>query len=154
MGMFSLNSVVGDPRKMASSAGLIFTQACCLVLLTASLLNAQTSDRRGEPQDPGVRPGPAGAGGPLPGLAADEIAAFNEGLTAFQEVDGVAEGLGPRFNLDQCAGCHLAPAVGGTSPKVNPQVAMATAMGATNRIPSFVKSDGPVVEVRVKKNPD
>ena len=35
------------------------------------------------------------------------------------------EGLGPRFNLDSCGGCHAAPAIGGTSPAVNPQVAKA-----------------------------
>lgn len=126
-----------------------------IALSLVCLLNAQPTDLRvGGPRDPGVRPGPASAGTPVPGLTADELAAFNEGLTAFQEVDGVAEGLGPRFNLDSCAGCHQAPAVGGSSPAMNPQVAMATKSGANNRLPPFVTLDGPVVEVRVKKNPD
>jgi hypothetical protein len=30
-------------------------------------------------------------------------------------------GLGPRFNLDSCAGCHSQPDIGGSSPAVNPQ---------------------------------
>ena len=36
------------------------------------------------------------------------------------------DGLGPTMNLDSCGGCHAQPAAGGTSPAVNPQVALAT----------------------------
>ncbi|MBI3471577.1 MAG: thiol oxidoreductase [Candidatus Solibacter usitatus] len=104
--------------------------------------------------DPGVRGGPAGAGGPLPGLTTAELAAFNRGKLAFEEADGVDEGLGPRFNLDQCSGCHMQPAVGGTSPAVNPQVAMATKNGALNVLPPFISLSGPVREVRFKFRPD
>src|SRR3954471_2848362 len=74
-----------------------------------------------QPKDPGVRPGDAGAGGPLPGVTGAELAAFNSGLATFQEVDDVSHGLGPRFNLDSCAGCHAFPTVGGSSPATNPQ---------------------------------
>src|SRR3989442_12656112 len=63
--------------------------------------------------DPGPRPGPAGAGGPLPGLTALEQKLFSAGSDDFQEVQSVqgtipetAPGLGPRFNLDSCVGCH------------------------------------------------
>jgi CxxC motif-containing protein (DUF1111 family) len=104
--------------------------------------------------DPGVRPGAAGAGAPLAGLTASELALFQAGKDDFEEVEGVGEGLGPRFNLDSCVGCHVQPAVGGTSPAVNPQVAVATAYGARNYVPYFVKSDGPVREARYKYNPD
>jgi len=104
--------------------------------------------------DPGVRPGPPGAGGMIDGLTDSEKALFTAGLEDFNESDTVASGLGPRFNLDSCAGCHAAPAVGGTSPAVNPQVAVATAFGAKNVLPFFVKSDGPVREVRFKYNAD
>jgi CxxC motif-containing protein (DUF1111 family) len=58
------------------------------------------------------------------------------------------------MNLDSCGGCHAQPAVGGTSPAVNPQVAFANAMGARNRVPSFIKRDGPVREVRFVRNAD
>jgi CxxC motif-containing protein (DUF1111 family) len=104
--------------------------------------------------DPGVRTGAAGAGGSLGGLTTDESAFFQAGLDTFLEVDGVADGLGPRFNMDSCAGCHAAPAVGGSSPAVNPQVAVATALGAHNVVPSFIRSDGPVREVRYKRKSD
>ena len=59
--------------------------------------------------------------------------------------------MGPRFNLDGCAGCHMQPAVGGSSPAVNPQVAVATAFGARNTVPSFITLNGPVREARFKQ---
>ena len=84
-------------------------------------------------RDPGVRGGAAGAGAPIAGLSATELALFNAGKDDFEEQEKAADGLGPTMNLDGCAGCHLHPAVGGTSPAVNPQVAFARANGATGR---------------------
>src|SRR5215467_14543129 len=104
--------------------------------------------------DPGVRGGAAGAGGPLASVAANanDLAFFNAGLDQFNELQvvqgGEANGLGPRFNLDSCAGCHAQPAVGGTAPAVNPEVAIATAAGANNTVPSFITATGPVREAR------
>ncbi len=103
--------------------------------------------------DPGVRAG-AAAGGPLASVSANanDLAFFNAGLDQFNEQQivqgGEANGLGPRFNLDSCAGCHAQPAVGGTAPAVNPQVALASAAGATNVVPSFITATGPVREAR------
>ena len=114
-------------------------------------------------QDPGVRKGSAGAGGVLQGIASGSLEqrVFAVGQEAFEEVGSVQgtikdteAGLGPRFNLDSCAGCHAHPAVGGSSPFVNPQVELAKKYGANNDIPSFIKSDGPVREARFKHNPD
>jgi hypothetical protein len=59
-------------------------------------------------------------------------------------------GLGPRMNLDSCAGCHSQPAVGGTSPSVNPQVAFASQDGGTDQVPFFITPNGPVREARFK----
>src|SRR6266581_2511927 len=105
-------------------------------------------------QDPGVRGGAAGAGGAIAGLSKAEAAFFAAGQDAFQEVEAVSDGLGPRMNLDSCAGCHTQPAVGGTSPFVNPQVAFASKDGGTDFVPSFVTANGPVREARFVKNPD
>lgn len=105
-------------------------------------------------KDPGVRGGPAGAGGMIDGLNDTQKAVFDAGAEDFAEEDSLASGLGPRFNLDSCAGCHAQPAVGGTSPRVNPQVAIATFNGARNAVPSFIKPDGPVREARFKYNAD
>lgn len=106
------------------------------------------------------------AGAPLPGLTSEELTYFSVGQALFKEVEGVQEvknlkrftsgggGLGPRFNLNGCVGCHSHPAVGGSSPPINPEVAMATELGAKNKVPYFVKQNGPVFEARFKLNPD
>src|SRR5258706_4281015 len=97
---------------------------------------------RSAPIDPGVRGGPAGAGGPLKGLTADETAFFQDGQTRFAEVDGVTKGanngLGPRFNSNQCMSCHAQPEEGGSSPAHNPQIAVGTFYGAQNNLPWLV----------------
>ena len=90
-------------------------------------------------KDPGVRQGPAGAGGPLPGLTPIEFSMFNEGQQRAIQLEAVCDscsdlqlgafvdpilaklvsqtnsaGLGTRFNGDQCLGCHNQPALGGS----------------------------------------
>ena len=91
-------------------------------------------------KDPGVRPGPPGAGSPLKGLAQpNEFAMFQEGLQRAVQLEGVCDdcsdltlgslteltkanlvtktnssGLGVRFNGDQCTVCHNQPALGGS----------------------------------------
>jgi CxxC motif-containing protein (DUF1111 family) len=111
--------------------------------------------------DPGVRGGAVGAGGPLNSVASNFpftiLDFFDAGQDAFEEVASVKgppvspdAGLGPRFNALSCASCHSQPAVGGTSPAVNPEVAAATANGATNTVPSFITINGPVREARFK----
>jgi CxxC motif-containing protein (DUF1111 family) len=105
-------------------------------------------------QDPGVRGGAAGAGGAIPGLSAAQGAFFTDGLVTFNEVDAVPDGVGPRMNLDSCAGCHSQPAVGGTGPFLNPQVAFASKDGGTDKVPSFITANGPVREARFVTNPD
>jgi CxxC motif-containing protein (DUF1111 family) len=123
------------------------------VLLVAAAAGAAVAQQFGA-RDPGVRGGPPGAGVPLYGLTASQLAFFDIGRNEFQDTDGLAEGLGPRFNLDSCGGCHSQPAMGGTSPATNPQIAVATAFGARNTIPSFLTLDGPVREVRFKRHLD
>ncbi|WP_248357497.1 di-heme oxidoredictase family protein [Anaeromyxobacter oryzae] len=117
----------------------------------------------GSNHDTGIRAAAQGIGDPLPGLTAEELAFFQAGLQDFvvrasvqgdAVIPGTESGLGPRFNLDSCAGCHAQPAAGGTSPAVNPQVAMASAAGATNRVPWFVAPDGPIREARYVARPD
>jgi CxxC motif-containing protein (DUF1111 family) len=100
--------------------------------------------------DPGVRGGAAGAGQPLASVAANPtlLAFFETGLEDFEEVEDVPDGLGPRFNALSCGECHSQPAIGGTSPSVNPQIAAASDAGANNTIPSFISINGPVREAR------
>jgi CxxC motif-containing protein (DUF1111 family) len=104
--------------------------------------------------DPGVRGGPPGAGGPIGGLTAAEMAFFTAAQARFQVVETVPAGLGPGFNELSCSGCHISPAVGGASPATNPQVTDANTDGATNVIPSFITANGPIREARFVLNPD
>ena len=107
------------------------------------------------PVDPGVRGGPAGAGGPLQGLTSDEAAFFQDGQARFADIEAVTKGanngLGPRFNSNQCLSCHSQPNGGGSSPARNPQVAVATLNGAKNTVPWFITQNGPVREARFKR---
>jgi len=128
---------------------LLLVALCALLLSPVAGLRADSPAR-----DPGVRPGAAGAGDPLPGLSASQLKLFQAGQDDFKEAEGVGSGLGPRYNLDSCHGCHSQPASGGTSPAVNPQVKVATDSGARNTVPYFVTINGPVREARYKYNPD
>jgi CxxC motif-containing protein (DUF1111 family) len=126
------------------------------VLATSSVrTSAQTVKM---PVDPGVRGGAAGAGTPLQGLTADESAFFRDGLVRFADIEvvtgGKNNGLGPRFNSNQCLSCHSQPAAGGSSPARNPLIQIAILNGAKNVVPWFITQNGPVREARFKRNPN
>lgn len=152
-------STSGVFAQLAQAAGCVL-----LVALNTNVAQAQTnsiaSGMATQAVDPGVRTGQASVGGPLPGLTSEYQQFFTAALARFQEVDSVSGGLanetgvglGPRFNGNSCAGCHAYPAVGGSSPAENPQVALATLDGATNRVPPFITMDGPVREARFIRN--
>jgi len=94
------------------------------------------------------------SGGTVDQITAGQRRFFDAGRDDFMEVEDVGDGVGPRMNLDSCAGCHSFPTIGGTSPPVNPQIAFATSNGKTNRIYSFLSRTGPIREARVTRNPD
>ncbi|HEX3821250.1 MAG TPA: di-heme oxidoredictase family protein [Candidatus Sulfotelmatobacter sp.] len=109
--------------------------------------------------DPGPRPLPANAGTFISTLSANEqqieptiTTEFNRthDVVVTSPVDG---GLGPRFNENSCASCHAYPAVGGSSPPSNPMFSIYTADGATNTMPFFISSTGPVLEARFIDQP-
>jgi CxxC motif-containing protein (DUF1111 family) len=108
------------------------------------------------PVDPGVRGGAVGAGGPLKGLTTDENAFFQDGLARFADIEvvtaGKNNGLGPRFNSNQCLSCHSQPAGGGSSPARNPLIEIARINGANNAVPWFITQNGPVREARFKRD--
>src|SRR3984957_6918783 len=119
----------------------------------------QTLPVMAEPTDPGVRRAATDNGTPEPlaGLGQDELNFFQDGMARFSFIEvvsggsalqGTGNGLGPRFNSNQCASCHLQPNVGGSSPPQNPLIAVAGADGATNSVPWFEAPNGPVREAR------
>jgi CxxC motif-containing protein (DUF1111 family) len=151
---------------MAMNTKLLYTLPLAgligIFLLHAQSVSSQTNRSHREPafqardssraQDPGVRDpdGPADAGEPIAGLSPAELEFFKAALDEFADEDDVEEGLGPTFNLDSCGGCHAFPAIGGSSPKENPQAEV----GGANTLPSFIRADGPVREVRFVRNAD
>jgi len=106
--------------------------------------------------DPGIRGGPPNAGDPFATLTAGEKDFFKlRGKPQFIQVEAMQDGLGPRFNLDSCAGCHIHPAVGGSSPPTNnPQVTCPPIMAPESLVAPFLHLNGPIREVRFVKNPD
>jgi len=125
--------------------------------------------------DPGVRTGAingqAGATTtnplPLASVTAESpqgiLEFFENGLNRFQEVEvvsgGANNGLGPRFNFNQCSGCHSQPSIGGSRPSANiypdvgpnPESQVITkgiASGSSNTLPSFITATGPTREAR------
>jgi CxxC motif-containing protein (DUF1111 family) len=108
--------------------------------------------------DPGVQSASRGTGGTI--ITTDPngfLSFFQDGLKRFQDVESVSNsptgnnGLGPRFNFNQCSGCHLQPAVGGTGVANNPQFQVINngiVNGSYNTIPSFITATGPTREAR------
>src|SRR5690348_18024639 len=116
------------PRKYLAQLFLSAAVACLLfsqIEMASSQFGGGTFGGTFRASDPGVRGGSPGSGFAMAGLSATEAALFTDGQATFKEVDAVSDGLGPRMNLDSCAGCHAQPAAGGSSPFVNPQVAFA-----------------------------
>src|ERR1700686_4344866 len=135
--------------------GRIRAKSLCGILTVALLTCGYTwGQTRSAPVDPGVRGGAASAGGPLQGLTADETAFFLDGQARFAEIEvvnkGANNGLGPRFNSNQCFSCHSQPSMGGTSPAANPLPAVAALDGAKNAVAWFIVPNGPIREARFK----
>jgi CxxC motif-containing protein (DUF1111 family) len=142
----------------ASSAAQTADSVHATVLALRHRGNSETPPATAPPssaKDPGPRPVLGrDAGDSLAGLSAAQDKAFTAGLKEFSEDDDVAEGLGPTMNLNSCGGCHFHPAIGGSSPPLNPQIAFATADGGTDKVPSFLSEKGPIREVRFVHNTD
>jgi CxxC motif-containing protein (DUF1111 family) len=121
------------------------------VLFLAGMAFAQT--------DPGVQSGNRGTGAALSSVLANSpsgiLAFFTDGQKRFQDVESVSNsptgnnGLGPRFNSNQCSSCHAQPAVGGTGAAMNPQFSF-TSNGTAPKdtTPYFITATGPTLEAR------
>jgi CxxC motif-containing protein (DUF1111 family) len=127
-----------------------------VIAFTALLLafgGSASSQAQQLAHDPGVRGGAAGAGNSYPGLSDPLQKLFDAGQADFVKQDEVvADGLGPRMNLNSCLGCHANPAPGGSSPESNPQFSFFkdSLNHKTNTLPSFITEKGPTREARFK----
>jgi CxxC motif-containing protein (DUF1111 family) len=151
-----INGSNGHPAHRRSPLSAVPVLIATVAALIASCAVEPPSPGNVVDHPPAPNP-PARAGGPLPGLSVAQLAMFTASRAAFNELDSVAgdadssKGLGPRFNLDSCSGCHGFPAAGGSSGFVNPEPFAAHRAGAINdaEIP-FLHADGPIVEARFK----
>jgi len=133
--------------KIAKLAS-VFTLA---LLFLAGMAFAQT--------DPGVQSANRGTGAALSSVSSDSpsgiLAFFTDGQKRFQDIESVSNsptgnnGLGPRFNSNQCSSCHAQPAVGGTGAAMNPQFSF-TSNGTAPKdtTPYFITATGPTLEAR------
>ena len=148
----SQSARLGNRVGARSISWVIALGAVALVGLQVTISSQQAFGTKAV--DPGPRDGAAAAGGPIAGLTGQQNEYFVAGKADFEEAENADEGMGPRMNLDSCAGCHSQPATGGTSPAVNPQVAFASKDGGRDDVPSFITLNGPVREVRFVRNGD
>ena len=135
-------------------------------VLSAAILMVSATGVAFAQTDPGVRPGAINgqpAATPLSPLPLASVSAntptgvvdfFNNGLTRFQDSEAISgganNGLGPRFNFNQCSGCHSQPTIGGTGGPNNPQfTAIANGIaGPGDSTPAFITQNGPTREAR------
>jgi CxxC motif-containing protein (DUF1111 family) len=126
-------------RYLAIAGGLLLISGCLLA----------------QPTDPGLRGGTPGAGSAIAGLTNFQDKFFDDGQTRFEQVEAVANGLGPRFNLTSCSGCHAQPAVGGSSPRSNPQTSTSVAPQSQISVLTglgLISPAGPVREIRFQSD--
>ena len=138
-------------RRRGSRRALVLRGLSLLIFVLTFVFVMQGQNTA---RDLGPRTGAPNAGNFINGLTASQQAYFSDGQSRFQEAEsvqnGTHNGLGPTFNSNSCSSCHAQPAFGGSSPSVNPQIAIANLDGASNTIPSFITLNGPVREVRFK----
>jgi CxxC motif-containing protein (DUF1111 family) len=86
---------------------------------------------------PGGTSSPPDFGAPLAGLTTDQLSRFNAGKSEFLGVETIEDGLGPVFNDVSCASCHLVPAAGGGSARLETRFGTLTARGHFDPLSQF-----------------
>ena len=100
-----------------SNAFVLFPASVLFVAIATAACSGTHDEPAAATQEDAVTEAEASRpfGAPLAGLSADDAKRFADGLAEFEQVDGVADGLGPVFNDSSCAACHSAGATGGAS---------------------------------------
>ncbi len=156
------SSVFARPVEKSKLVSIRKSVVCVAFLFAVSFATVTLGQL--SPHDPGVRGGTVDSGQPLASLSQTPGGSdfFANGLLRFQEIEavqgGANNGLGPRFNSNQCSSCHAQPAIGGTSPSAsvfpsigpNPETLVYSLDRAQNTLPSFITPNGPVREARFK----
>jgi CxxC motif-containing protein (DUF1111 family) len=150
---------LGKRKWMKSAVPVALLLLLCAGAMSYFPKAAKGGAKSATATDPGPRPLPANAGGFLGTLSANEVQIEPSITAEFDRVHDVIVtsptdgGLGPRFDSNSCASCHAYPAVGGSSPPTNPLFSIYQYNGATNTMPSFESSTGPILEARFINQP-
>lgn len=139
------------PRNRPNSpSGALVAATLFLGLTAVSGVKAQSTAI-----DPGVRGGALGAGQFFSGLTANQLTIANNAKKTFGQIVAVRQsgknGLGPRFNSNQCSNCHAQPDVGGSTGSNNGLFQVYDLDGATNFMPFFESFTGAVINARFPK---
>jgi cytochrome c peroxidase len=143
----------GARRVSSLKAISRFLLIAAAVLALAPLALVVVVRAQSHAQDPGVRGGPAGAGNPFSGLTTGQQAVVGTIQATFTEINSVTGGnqghggtgnlgLGPRFDLNSCSGCHAQPATGGSAPFTSNLFSVFDEDGALNEMPYFEAVNG------------
>jgi CxxC motif-containing protein (DUF1111 family) len=81
-------------------------------------------------------------GRPLSGISSGERARFEAGKESFEEVEAVADGIGPVFNDVSCVACHDGQATGGGSAILSVRIGTTT----NGRFDPLINRGGPVLQ--------
>jgi CxxC motif-containing protein (DUF1111 family) len=108
-------------------------------------------DRGGELHQ---EPETSSLGTQLPGLTAEQQAAFTAGREEFITAETREEGLGPVFNGKSCGECHAQPTVGGSSPDLETSVVVRIGTMLDGVFDPLVGLGGPVLQRRSLKEDD
>jgi CxxC motif-containing protein (DUF1111 family) len=139
-------------RRVSSLKGISrFLLITAAVLALAPLLMVVAVRAQSQAQDPGVRGGSPGAGTFFSGLSTNQKAVEGTISATFIEINSVTGvgnggtgnlGLGPRFDLNSCNGCHAQPATGGSAPFTSNFFSVFDLDGALNEMPYFEAASG------------
>jgi len=104
---------VRSEEELMKKSKRVSVSGSCQAAVVGALALAGCSDATLAPR-PELGKLEQGLGGAaLPGLTAAQNTLFLEGKDAFEEVEGLDDGLGPVFNERGCANCHDQGATGG-----------------------------------------
>src|SRR5260221_7148963 len=115
----------------------------CLFFFQIEMASSQWGSGSFNASDPGVRGGPAGAGGQLAGLSGTQAAFFTAGAVDFAEEEKVPDGLGPRMNLDSCGGGLIHPPPAPNPPLLHSQMVFAPKDTGTARSSTVISPKRP-----------
>jgi CxxC motif-containing protein (DUF1111 family) len=149
-------------RRNAFFIGCAVWGVCAMPLALGQRARPHHRPERGGELHQEPEPPPAGRlipettplGGLLPGLTAEQQAAFTAGREEFVDMETREDGLGPVYNGKSCAECHAQPTVGGASPDLDTSVVVRIGAILDGVFDPLTEYGGPVLQRRSLREDD